>query len=350
MTGCSPALRRLFLAYARDEPFALVPPDHEKFLAECRYHGLMGCLADLVERHGHSSREFASLCREAFKAEFFKWARYQALQNQLEEALDRADLDALLLKGAALRMTVYRRPGLRPLSDIDLLVRPEAFDETARALVGIGLLSSPHGNRFSDFQGRNVDLHGPELGRVEAGCGLRSQDLWAGSQPVPGSRVWRVLEPRTNLAHLAVHALKHSYSRLGWLMDIELVAREAGVRQIEHVAAARAVQSALYVCGELVGRRADPPGRFQGRILLGMLARDLHPLGQMLLAWHQPRWRDRFDFLRESASEAPAYETTDSVTSRMVRLSIRLVRLLVEQVLPRGRKSMSRDEARAPDD
>src|SRR5438105_2268443 len=56
--------------------------------------------------------------------------RQQAIQCQLVEILDAcrpAGIEPLVLKGAYLAAHIYPQPGLRPMNDIDLLVRPEAL-------------------------------------------------------------------------------------------------------------------------------------------------------------------------------------------------------------------------------
>lgn len=54
------------------------------------------------------------------------------------DALGRAGLDALLVKGAGLAETVYPTPWARTMSDIDLVVPPSKLDATLRALAAAG--------------------------------------------------------------------------------------------------------------------------------------------------------------------------------------------------------------------
>ena len=57
------------------------------------------------------------------------------LSNELEDiasVLNRASLPFMLLKGAALHRTLYRRPDLRPMSDLDLLESSAAVRRAAR--------------------------------------------------------------------------------------------------------------------------------------------------------------------------------------------------------------------------
>ncbi|MSP25170.1 MAG: hypothetical protein EXR75_08400 [Myxococcales bacterium] len=58
-------------------------------------------------------------------------------------ALDQRGLAALVVKGAALAETAYPHPWSRPMSDIDLVVRPAELDATLAALAKLGGLVSP---------------------------------------------------------------------------------------------------------------------------------------------------------------------------------------------------------------
>ena len=53
------------------------------------------------------------------------------LMHFLEQIAKRfvgASVNLMVLKGAALNLTVYDRPDQRPMSDLDLMVRPDHFD------------------------------------------------------------------------------------------------------------------------------------------------------------------------------------------------------------------------------
>lgn len=67
------------------------------------------------------------------------------LMNVLAEVLKylgQAGIDVLVLKGAALCRTVYPEPCLRPMRDIDLLVRPEQATQAQELLIEMGFIGS----------------------------------------------------------------------------------------------------------------------------------------------------------------------------------------------------------------
>jgi hypothetical protein len=69
-------------------------------------------------------------------------ARFAVL-GEILDAADGAGLQVLVLKGAALAHTLYPSPSLRPLSDLDLLVEPQAASRMQTLLRDIGFVAPP---------------------------------------------------------------------------------------------------------------------------------------------------------------------------------------------------------------
>ncbi|MEJ2068649.1 MAG: nucleotidyltransferase family protein [Deltaproteobacteria bacterium] len=83
---------------------------------------------------------------------------YQELERILT-ALDEAGIAVIVLKGAALAATVYEDIGLRPMGDLDLLVREEEFQEALDVLLSIGYMQEPMPHQeFNRQIGYNVHL------------------------------------------------------------------------------------------------------------------------------------------------------------------------------------------------
>jgi len=76
--------------------------------------------------------------RYALASEF--WIR--ALGEVLS-VFDAAGIDACRLKGCAYFVDLYEDPAERPMGDLDILVRPEQFDEARRALETLGFSTRP---------------------------------------------------------------------------------------------------------------------------------------------------------------------------------------------------------------
>jgi hypothetical protein len=146
--------------------------------------------------------------------------------EKLEAILARERLPVLTLKGASLLQRHYPKMGLRPMEDLDLLVRPEHRSRFAQILTALGFEAN---RRRSDrFQGRwlTVDLHLHPLHteRIDNRKALLPegiQPIWQNSEPWAAGFDW-VRRPADvdNLLLLSLHLLKHYYSRLIWLEDI----------------------------------------------------------------------------------------------------------------------------------
>src|SRR6185503_4285201 len=76
--------------------------------------------------------------------------RFRVL-GQILDAFDIAGISVLVLKGAALAHLVYPAPGLRPMSDVDLLVHPEqaALSQSVLADLGFSAPPSPQHRRLA---------------------------------------------------------------------------------------------------------------------------------------------------------------------------------------------------------
>lgn len=161
--------------------------------------------------------------------------RAQFLRNVLE-ALERAGIPVVVLKGAYLAQSVYDDPGLRIMSDVDLLTQQDDFEKasfeltklgyvvTAEALYKDEILSPPAMAYMKPNQPINcVDLHralwGIDYYRLD------SSIMWnhAVETRLHGHRVY-FLSPELNFIHIALHTLNHSNLLRDWL-DLVLLSK-----------------------------------------------------------------------------------------------------------------------------
>lgn len=165
---------------------------------------------------------------------------------EILRACEQEQIAAIPLKGSVLATQYYAEPGLRPMNDLDLLVRLADEPRMLRVLAGLGyqplarsqkhlMLARPesHGPIVS-YTGehpanpRSLDLH-TQL--AEHFWGIRydlTEEAWADSAPgqIAGVEA-RLLRPTTLLHHLAIHASSDAITRrlrLLHLSDIALVA------------------------------------------------------------------------------------------------------------------------------
>lgn len=162
-----------------------------------------------------------------------------ALESLLELAAGEG-IDVLVLKGASLAHTLYPNPDLRPYHDLDVLCRPVDQPRLYRALLAAGYTSeeipqapaiagrSAPVRTFVDPSGTlDIEVHSDAL---QFGLAERHHDdLWRDARSVAvGAVAMRILSPAHQFLHLASHAHRHCYSRLLWLIDLDLFIRREG--------------------------------------------------------------------------------------------------------------------------
>ena len=166
------------------------------------------------------------------------WTQNQLILGEgarMIAALRRAGIESMALKGGALQGTAYSDAGVRPMSDLDLLVRPDDAVAACRALEAEGWMAevSP-AEQVTDstyhvaFQrnGRNlgVELHWYSMMLV-----ADETPLWAAASATElGGEPVRVPSPTDQLLHTAVHGVRSAEShRLLWIVDAtRLLARQ----------------------------------------------------------------------------------------------------------------------------
>ncbi|HXJ80112.1 MAG TPA: nucleotidyltransferase family protein [Candidatus Methylomirabilis sp.] len=153
--------------------------------------------------------------------------------------LGRRGIDAMLLKGAALTLLHYREPGLRPMDDVDILVRTRhwrvAVDVLAelewqpRAPVTPRHVEASHAMDFADAEAQRVDLHWHLL---PESCWPRADDeFWkrAATTSLYGVPV-STLDPTDQLFHTCVHGVKwEQVPSLRWIVDAAMILKAPSV-------------------------------------------------------------------------------------------------------------------------
>ena len=149
--------------------------------------------------------------------------------------LNDAEIPFLLLKGAALNLSTYDRPELRPMTDIDILVRPADVSAVDQLLMSAGCRAGRPLVRRDFFPRyyyeREYELPGPPRCRLEIHAHLFRPLRYM--QTVPTDGMWDdpihakldgvdVLLPSNEnmVVHLAAHSTIHGNTRLLWLYDI----------------------------------------------------------------------------------------------------------------------------------
>ncbi|HEY0154597.1 MAG TPA: nucleotidyltransferase family protein [Longimicrobium sp.] len=211
------------LVCGRADPREVSAPDAAALAPLALAHGLGPMLFAAVQDAGIAPAgtpwvPLAGYARDA--ATRYLLARVE--QGRIEAALGAAGIEWVWLKGYALAHTVYPRPALRPMKDLDLLVPPERCDDAERAVLALGYRPAADAPLMFRGGGR-VSHHLPTLRSpsgllVEMHTSLHPSQLlrvsehlhWFRAQVVEteaaGVRV-RHFTPEAQLLHLAAHAI-----------------------------------------------------------------------------------------------------------------------------------------------
>ncbi len=122
----------------------------ERFLAEFREcaarERVLGLILERIAASPHFPR-LPSMTRDVLGSELrrlrHQGAFWDLQSEQLILALSASNCEPVLLKGGALRRTVYRGPADRPVADLDILVRRQLVEPTVVALGELGYQIHP---------------------------------------------------------------------------------------------------------------------------------------------------------------------------------------------------------------
>jgi len=209
--------------------------DWKALLEAARAERVGPLLAYALERAPLASASVPAEAQAALRREYLATAGTAAIladaAARLLSAFAHAGIPVIALKGLALAETVYPNPALRPMEDLDLLVRTGDLSVAVRALTEGGYRQAWHG--FPDFQRADglvdVDLHTALLheGEIPTRLGaqaIATEALWTAAQPatiagVPGL----VLSPPHQLLHLCQHLCSH-HALSGLLRHADILA------------------------------------------------------------------------------------------------------------------------------
>lgn len=223
---------------SRDGTGAFVPHNAEGWHRFAHAAARIGLAGLMLQRAGALGVEFPPVTFRFLKCQAGSVAArnigLMAELRRLTAALKRAGVDVMLLKGAALQLTIYDRPDLRPMSDLDVLVRLEQVDRAMAALEGANCrrgfeLIRP--DFFPEYYYEveyltdapapaRIDLHARPLRPLRYACTLDEAAFWNDAVAADGADA-RVPAYSTMLLHLAAHAAFHDCDRLIWLYDIK---------------------------------------------------------------------------------------------------------------------------------
>jgi hypothetical protein len=178
----------------------------------------------------------------------YQWCRNQLMLSELRRViavLQQASIEVILLKGAALIQQYYGDPGLRPMSDLDIMVRPDKFEEAGKILRGLGyakrvdlnfekirfgrLTHAIEFTRSANGKNTEIDLHWTPLHR--ATWPGAEECFWKYSVPVDFKGVeCRTFDATHQLLHVCLHgALWNALPPFRWVTDAMWILRKDAI-------------------------------------------------------------------------------------------------------------------------
>ena len=220
--------------------------DWEYFLREARENGISAVVYSKLNEIRKDCPYIPSFVFKKLKKVYYLNATQNSLifeeLGKVLEILSKAGLQVIVLKGAVLAEKIYRNLALRPMMDVDLLVKKEDlffFDKQMKIL----------GYRPSDISVNDIDLTSTYLTTIDYRSlspnspsfhvhwhfvnstipnesyikNIKIEDIWQNAEntKIAGAETL-VMAPHHLLIHLSEHALRvtHSLSKLSLLCDI----------------------------------------------------------------------------------------------------------------------------------
>lgn len=243
-------IRRFICDYVSDSPLAGClekpsPSEWERIITIAIDEGMGSLLYRALKEKG-VEQELPDAALSALSRSYYTTTAYNALLadelKQILAALTTAGIPVLLLKGAVLAPTLYQDPGLRPMTDLDLMVPRESMEHALSAVGQLGYrrVLVEHQAQITRLVDANLILRGGPGESVSlelhwnlvGGEGdLRTAPaswFWTNSELFPPDNRVRMLSPSAHLLFLAAHlVLRHEGgSRLIWLYDLHSICRQ----------------------------------------------------------------------------------------------------------------------------
>jgi hypothetical protein len=141
----------------------------------------------------------------SYRLQTLQAARHNLDIQAIFHLMNEAGIEPILVKGWA-SARLYPEAGLRPYGDVDLILRPQQFEQ-AKAL-----MDSPAGRKYW------VDFDHEELEKLDE---QEIEALYGHSQQIKlGDAQVRLMSEEDHLRFLCIHLLRHGAWRPLWLCDI----------------------------------------------------------------------------------------------------------------------------------
>lgn len=220
--------------------------DWDCFLKKARENGISAIVYLKLNEKKNDYRNIPSIIFEEFKKDYYVNATKNTLifegLGKVLQAFNKTGLQVIVLKGAALAEIVYGNLALRPMSDIDLLVKKEDLLRIDEQLKIQGYLPSDGSVKdinFSSAYLTTLDYRSPSknlpsfhihwhfvnssIPNESYITYIKMEDIWQDAEKTKIANVETlVMAPHHLVIHLSEHALRvtHSLSKFCFFCDI----------------------------------------------------------------------------------------------------------------------------------
>jgi Uncharacterised nucleotidyltransferase len=176
----------------------------------------------------------------AYRTNWIWNRRLRGEQRRIVDAIRAHGIDVVVVKGVALAERYYGEIALRPIGDIDVLVRPEDAEDCGRILSMSGYAPLPGREKPSQWHalvnralafrsdaGFTIDVHWALASLPPYVASFPQAEIWRCAEDIlPVGQAARRLSTADELRFLSYHyAAQHVDRRLIWLVDIAEVVR-----------------------------------------------------------------------------------------------------------------------------
>jgi Uncharacterised nucleotidyltransferase len=215
-----------------DDSDLLAETHWPEFVDQAGRHGLAPAAHRFIAAQADLSPALQTLLRRAAISALAENLRQVHGLRLVASTFARTGLPWLCVKGPVAAATLYREPALRPFSDIDLLIHLSDFERSCANLADVGFklyfdltpkwqeLYFRDQSQTALHAASTIDLHWQLLPSRYSFAPVMNA-IWERAERVSVFNVSvDTLSPYDSLVYLCLHAAKHDWERLIWLVDI----------------------------------------------------------------------------------------------------------------------------------
>lgn len=212
------SIETLLVLLSGEHPVSPDDADWDEVLRLARRHGVIPLLHRRVKGRSGVPEWVALECREAYSNNAFRNFILYSEFSRVLGAFAAKGIPVLLLKGAYLAEAVYGDPGLRPMSDLDILVREKDLEQVTDLLKEIGYYMGEeeeedhhHLPPFVKEGAVPVEVHW-RLAPGHAPYRIDMEEVWSkSSRALVAEQEVLVLSAEHLLVYLCIHMAQHHF-------------------------------------------------------------------------------------------------------------------------------------------